>query len=106
LLASLFSSLDFQKFSDYSKSSFSQIFYKIYGQNLTMKCIFAPERIDSLIKKNEDLTASLIKVDAIKWLRLTQVSIEKLFPQWMRKLSQSFIKVSMVVIGSYFYMDF
>ncbi|HOK93359.1 MAG TPA: hypothetical protein PLN03_11145 [Spirochaetota bacterium] len=78
LASSLYSSLDFQKFSDYSKSSISQIFYKIYGQNFDNECIFAPERIDSLIKINEDLTASLIKVDAIKWLRLTQVSIEKI----------------------------
>ncbi|HOP65029.1 MAG TPA: hypothetical protein PK358_11175 [Spirochaetota bacterium] len=65
-------SLNLTRFSSYASIPVSQIYYNSLGEAFEGDCIFATNHIDSMIKSAEEITTSLIKIDGIRWLRLSQ----------------------------------
>lgn len=73
LSAEFNSSLSPDKFRSYATTPLSQIYYNIQGEPFSSECIFSTNHIESMIKSVEEITTSLVKIDGIRWLRLSQV---------------------------------
>ncbi len=66
------SSLNLEKFRNYATTPLSQIYYSMQVEQFSGECIFATNHIESMIRSAEDITTSLIKIDGIRWLRISQ----------------------------------
>lgn len=66
------SSLNLEKFRSYAVTPLSQIYYATQGEPFTGECIFSTNHIESMIKSAGEITTSLVKIDGIRWLRLSQ----------------------------------
>ncbi len=64
--------LNIEKFKNYASTPLSQIYYSIQGEAFSNECIFATNHIESMINNTEQITTSLVKIDGIRWLRLSQ----------------------------------
>lgn len=66
------SSLNIDKFRSYASTPLSQIYYNTQGESFSNECIFSTNHIESMIKSAGEITTSLVKIDGIRWLRLSQ----------------------------------
>lgn len=65
-------SLNMEKFRNYAVNPLSQIYYTMQVEQFSGECIFSTNHIESMIKSAEDITTSLVKIDGIRWLRISQ----------------------------------
>ncbi len=66
------SSLNIDKFKNYASLPVPQLYYNMQGETFSGECIFSTNHIDTMIKRAEEITTSLVKIDGIRWLRLAQ----------------------------------
>ena len=66
------SALDYEKFRNCSGATIPQIYNDVKNDPFSSENIFSGERINAMTAAAGRLTASLVKIDGLRWLRLNQ----------------------------------